>query len=520
MGDALPDAVVVADRFHLTAYSSGTFPTARLGGLGEVAVTDRRQHLTRLGAAVVVAGMLSGMGLFAGAGGDSDGDGLSNCAERSGLRSTTGEVWRTSAQAADTDGDGIRDGDEVVEVARPSGFISAISAMWTCDEPTYRALSSPALSDSDHDGLNDAVELSEGSDVFDSDSDDDGLTDQAERQWGSDPNAADTDGDGRRDGDDVTGGASPIQVEERVDRESWISEFREGVTWGDSRDIDTVAQLVGAISVSAASTVPVVGWVAGTVADLRDIAVDLRQREWASALVTSSGLLPYVGDTAKATGYISTFAKRYPGHIRTAMTAIAQWDRVPMGVRARLIEFGIGGGPTAQLRNHGLSDADIVAFARNGANLAKFARALNTAAGVVRSRTADGGQSPTDPTSVVAAGVLLRAQMGTRAETSPVSEAPVYVKIDAAGGPGRLVDACTRCAPRPLAGHSELRFAKYGPQHYSATTQNQIDRDVALIRAGFTVEWHLFLDGGTDIDPGLLDALDRGAVPYVVHLPR
>ena len=65
-------------------------------------------------------------------------------------------------------------------------------------------------SDTDADGLNNALEATLGTSPTDADTDDDGLTDGAEVQvHGTDPLLADSDGDTLRDGDELSDGTDP-----------------------------------------------------------------------------------------------------------------------------------------------------------------------------------------------------------------------------------------------------------------------------------------------------------------------
>jgi hypothetical protein len=109
------------------------------------------------------------------AGGDTDGDGLSDAQEAE---------LGTNATASDTDGDGLKDGPEVNEHQ-----------------------TDPLERDTDGDGFEDGEELTLGSDPVraDADNDGDGLIDEEEFINGGNPGVADTDGDTINDGDEVNG---------------------------------------------------------------------------------------------------------------------------------------------------------------------------------------------------------------------------------------------------------------------------------------------------------------------------
>jgi hypothetical protein len=108
---------------------------------------------------------------------DSDGDGLPDYQET--------DTYHTDPNDADSDDDGLNDGEEV---GRDTD---------------------PLLSDSDGDGLNDAEELALGTDPADADTDDDGVEDGDELDLGINPLDWDSDGDGLQDGDELEEGLDP-----------------------------------------------------------------------------------------------------------------------------------------------------------------------------------------------------------------------------------------------------------------------------------------------------------------------
>ncbi|MCA9543649.1 MAG: hypothetical protein KC613_04645, partial [Myxococcales bacterium] len=113
---------------------------------------------------------------------DADGDGIPDDVENAGC---------TNANVADTDMDGIDDGDEDTN---GNGI----------HEPLLGE-TNPCDADTDDDGLDDGEELSrdEPTNPNDFDSDNDLIPDGAEVDNGTDPNNADSDGDGLNDGREV-----------------------------------------------------------------------------------------------------------------------------------------------------------------------------------------------------------------------------------------------------------------------------------------------------------------------------
>jgi hypothetical protein len=123
---------------------------------------------------------------------DSDGDGLGDSVETDTGNYVSPTDAGTDPALADTDGDLLSDGQEVVTT-----------------------LTNPTLSDTDGDGLNDGDEVNTHlTNPLVADSDSDGLNDGAEVSTHiTDPLAVDTDFDGIRDGYEVANASSPTNAE-------------------------------------------------------------------------------------------------------------------------------------------------------------------------------------------------------------------------------------------------------------------------------------------------------------------
>jgi len=152
---------------------------------------------------------------------DEDGDGISNPDEA---------VIGTDPTNPDTDGDGINDGTEVTNGSNPLDPCDPVPASPDCfvdddgdglSNSTEGGLgTNPNDPDTDDDGINDGIEVTNGSDPLDPcdpnpnnvfcDADLDGIPDDVEATIGTNPNDPDTDDDGISDGMEVTNGTDPL----------------------------------------------------------------------------------------------------------------------------------------------------------------------------------------------------------------------------------------------------------------------------------------------------------------------
>lgn len=261
---------------------------------------------------------------------DTDGDGIEDVLEIKGWSTEAGDHYQTDSAVADSDGDGLDDGEEAGEIVSGTEFERVYASIsnptkadsdddglgdkaellgWSMQngsefftEPlnadtdgdglfdgdeagkpavegaidaVYVGFSDPTQLDSDNDGLDDAGEADAGLDAFKSDTDDDGLTDSYEvNQIGTNPMIADTDGDGFEDQfEDLNRedrGIDPLFVDVETSAWDYAGEFAQGALAGEVAPGDSVAWLSGNIASGGLSFIPGVGWIVGGVADLRD----------------------------------------------------------------------------------------------------------------------------------------------------------------------------------------------------------------------------------------------------------
>ncbi len=127
---------------------------------------------------------------------DSDDDGLIDGVE-------VGQ-YKTDPRKADTDADGLKDGDEIKRFRTDPLQADTDGDGLSDGAEVNQYKTNPLRVDSDGDGLNDGAEVQYKSDPLKTDTDGDGLSDGAEvNQYKTDPAKADTDGDGLNDGDEV-----------------------------------------------------------------------------------------------------------------------------------------------------------------------------------------------------------------------------------------------------------------------------------------------------------------------------
>ncbi|WP_135534002.1 hypothetical protein [Halostella pelagica] len=164
---------------------------------------------------------------------DDDRDGLTNEQERR---------VGTDPTEADTDGDGLNDGAEVLTYnTDPTETDTDNDGLDDGREVTIGT--DPTDADTDGDGIPDGEEVDQGSDPLDPndpeirDSDGDGLTDEREEELGTDPSDPDSDGDGLSDGTEVdVYGTDPLNVDTDNDG---LTDGREADRDTDPTDPDT-----------------------------------------------------------------------------------------------------------------------------------------------------------------------------------------------------------------------------------------------------------------------------------------
>ncbi len=287
---------------------------------------------------------------------DIDGDGLTNLAEQN---------LGTAPGNADTDGDGVSDGAEVARGTNPL-VADARGPPLAGDMPPIETAPTPI--DTDGDGLDDLAEDDEESDPAKPDTDGDGLSDGAEvDEIGTNPASADSDGDGLSDGYEmvhaVDQGLDPVRPDEQVSKWTYVTDFLLGLFAGDFAPRDSMAWLSGYLCSGGLSLIPVVGWILGGIADIRDTVAGLIHGDWVGTGLSILGVVPYAGDAVAIPGKAAKFAARFTHRIDTVIRFIARYDKISDGIKTLAIK-AIMLGDYGKLIEKNLTEASILRLAR------------------------------------------------------------------------------------------------------------------------------------------------------------
>jgi outer membrane protein OmpA-like peptidoglycan-associated protein len=141
---------------------------------------------------------------------DTDGDGLSDGAEVL--------THKTNPTKADTDGDGLKDGEEVNNYKTDPNKADTDGDGLNDGQEVGKTNTNPLKADTDGDGLNDGMEVNTSkTDPNKADTDGDGLSDGAEvNTHKTNPNKADTDDGSVNDGTEVANNTNPLDGSDDV----------------------------------------------------------------------------------------------------------------------------------------------------------------------------------------------------------------------------------------------------------------------------------------------------------------
>lgn len=433
---------------------------------------------------------------------DTDGDGLPDKIEKAGWSTRDATVYYTDPDVADTDGDGLFDGDEAgpLVISTKSGNV-------------YAGYSSPTVLDSDDDGLNDGDEADLDLDPIDPDSDDDQMTDGREVQViGTLPELADTDGDGFDDGYEEANrdsqGLDPLWADIKVSKLTYATDFAKGALAGDLWRVDSLAWLAGNLTSGAASSIPLVGTVIGGLADVRDAVGSAIHADWVGAGFNMVGVLP-LGDAAAIPGKVAKFIARNPHLAAKAATGIVRLGSVPKKVKVEVVSRVFSEGWT-HLRDLGVGEEALLRLQKRPISLDDLANSLGRSTHIKGESAeffADGYKGEAWLEGLYGAnmrGVDKQVRMSTAACSVGCNE---YVRVFDV-----FVDGVAH-------------ESKVGYVNFSESIANQIRSDAYLIKNGDIkgAHWHFLPSGQSDslgAAPMILDLLEQNGIPYTIHLPE
>ena len=246
---------------------------------------------------------------------DSDGDGIPNWVEKHGVTSTMTNPSNHSRffsdpHNPDSDGDGLRDGEEY---GRPATR-AQLGATYNASRPitAYAVVSNPAERDSDFDEVGDPEEIETGSNALNRDVDHDTIDDGKELENGTLSYMPDSDMDGYSDNFELAGfadGFDPIVWQEPIDPNEWLVDAWIGFSCGE-------------MEFCSKSTIP---WLVGNVAsgllvfgDIRDAVATAARGDFLTAGFCLAGIVPGVGDVAGTSlKFVRFFRKLVSGVARS-----------------------------------------------------------------------------------------------------------------------------------------------------------------------------------------------------------
>ncbi|WP_156364895.1 hypothetical protein [Aeromicrobium sp. Leaf245] len=431
---------------------------------------------------------------------DSDRDGLSNEVEAATWITRSG-TFRTDPEVADTDGDGLSDGEEAGELV----------AGQRAEKAVYLGFSDPTSIDSDGDGLSDADEADLSIDPYERDTDGDGIPDGREVEAiGTAPDVVDTDGDGFDDGFEDANreerGLDPLVVDVKVGKLSYAFDFAKGSITGDLWREDSLAWLAGNLTSGGASSIPVIGSAVGAVFDLRDVVGSAIRADWVGSGFSAVGAVPG-GDLVALPGKAAKFVSRNPELTPAAAAIVATAAKVPADIKLKAAR-AMWGQSWEDLKSAGASNKALLQLTRGKTNLRRVAEARE------RPGHIDGGLGKFFST-------------GSAGERFLASLYGVNAK-----GADTQVSASTRGC-EVVCNSVRRRFdvvadgiaheSKVGKVSLTASVEKQLRSDAYLIETGAIegAHWHFFASSASNTlgsSKRLLDRLDELNIPYTIHL--
>jgi|GEM_PF-1096817 len=455
---------------------------------------------------------------------DTDSDGIPDIVERQGALDLDGTRFTSDPQKADSDDDGLTDGEEIggpldyataQQRATARGINPASLNPQAC---YYDVYSNPLLRDTDGDLLEDALELDQDSDPRKPDTDGDGLSDAGEKLWGTDPRKRDTDGDGLADTYELENeaiGYNPLVFNQPLLKQAYLRSVEAGAQafkgglCGDVCELNTIPELVGAM---AMSVMPV----AGTAADVRDVFANTIKGYYVDAAMSATGIIPVGGDATRIGNMAASFLRKHPQQLEPVLQIISKADFIPDKMRASALRRAFTGAAEATFygltSRHGISEETLLRLSRNTRNMktAHLLKVLDECGGCIRRDVAGYSKNGWMEFDIDAEKFF----RGNRAR--PKGLPPIREK------------------------RSDIRFyddlnngiayeTKSGYVAASNEILDQIKKDCDMLKIGeefvSRVEWHFFASNTSSsigAAPPVIQALKgckNGPIPFYFHIP-
>lgn len=523
----------------------------------------RRWLIPAVAAGVVIVVVTTG---FVYASSYSDGDGLSNAEEHFGWTVADGTVYVTDPFSADTDGDGLTDGDEagalvtgadgetayagrtdpmradsdgdgLDDKSETTGWRSTHGTVYLTDPmkadsdgdglsdgqeagapidgAVFEVVSDPQMTDTDSDGLTDAEEADLSLDAFSADSDGDGLTDAEEvDQFGTAPDEIDTDGDGLDDAYEVANRASrgldPLRPDEQISASAYAWDFAQGAVLGELAPGDSLSWLAGNLASWAVSFIPGAGWIIGTAADIRDAIGAAIRTDWVGAGFSVLGLVPVGGDATALPAKVAKFVARHPELAPAVGAAIVGLAWVPSHIKVSALK-AIAPEDWDFLRAQGVSEASLFRLQQGASSIRSVATSAKRSGHVKRASA-----------PFFESGLAGEAWLETRyPPVGGVKHSQVVLSTD-----GCAV-VCNAVARRfDVFVNGVAHESKVGLVTLTNSIERQIRSDAYLaedeVGGVKSAHWHFFASGQSNsigATQPVLDLLDELGIEYTIHLP-
>ncbi|PPK98565.1 hypothetical protein CLV92_101261 [Kineococcus xinjiangensis] len=164
---------------------------------------------------------------------------------------------------------------------------------------------------------------------------------------------------------------------------TYAADFAKGLLAGDLWREDSLAWLAGNLASGGASVIPVVGWIAGAVADVRDAIGSAIHADWVGSGLSALGVVPYAGDAVAIPGKTARFVQRNLDKSDEVLRFVAELDDVPTAVKVETSKL-ILKDRWDVLRDEGFSDATILALKSGRGSIDQVLETVGRATRTVR----------------------------------------------------------------------------------------------------------------------------------------